>query len=157
MGSNGKANKAADHGKDPVIIIENKMTKVDPTFHDDQEVTKSKMVPSECESTDESCYLKCGKTLHSKPAQVRLIYQNVKYLHFIFTIETAKIFTIFLIEIGSYQFRLALLESRIRCWISALNMHSEISAFRAKKIMINFGPECEFYKSLLKPKCFSQF
>ena len=106
MGSNGKANKAADHGKDPIIIIENKMTKVDPTFHDDQEVTKGKMVPSECESTDESCYLKCGKILHSKPAQVRLIYQNVKYLHFIFTIETATIFTIFLIEIGLYQFRI---------------------------------------------------
>ena len=58
MGSNGKANKAADHGKDPVIIIENKMAKVDPTFHDDQVVNKSKMVPSECESTDESCHLK---------------------------------------------------------------------------------------------------
>ena len=72
MGSNGKANKTADHGKDPVIIIENKMAKVDP--HDDQEVTKGQIAPSECESTDESCYLKCGKTLHSKPAQVRLIY-----------------------------------------------------------------------------------
>ena len=112
MGSNGKANKAADHGKDPVIIIENKMAKVDPTFHGDQEVNKSKMAPSECESTGESCYLKCGKTLNSKPAQVRLIYQNVKYLHFIFTIETAIIFTIFLIEIGSYQFEIQLSKTK---------------------------------------------
>ena len=70
MGSNGKANRPADPRKDPVIIIENKMAKVDP--HDDQEVTKAQIEPSECESTDESCYLKCGKTLHSKPAQVRL-------------------------------------------------------------------------------------
>ena len=74
MGNNGKANKHADPGKDPVIIIENKMAKVDPILHDDHEVTKGEIAPSECESTDESCYIKCGKTLHSKPAQVRLIY-----------------------------------------------------------------------------------
>ena len=100
MGSNGKANRPVDPRKDPVIIIENKMAKVDP--QDDQEVTKGQLAPSECESTDESCYLKCGKTLHSKPAQVRLIYYNIQYLHFIFTIETIIIFTI---EIGSKQLK----------------------------------------------------
>ena len=78
MGNNGKANKNAEPGKDPVIIIENKMAKIDPMLEDDPEVkrTTSQIAPSECESTmnEDSCYVKCGKILHSKPAQVRMIY-----------------------------------------------------------------------------------
>ena len=79
MGGNGKANKNAEPGKDPVIIIENKMTKIDPMLENDLAVktTKGQIAPSECESTKgETCYAKCGKALHSKPAQVRLIYKN---------------------------------------------------------------------------------
>ena len=79
MGSNGKANKNAEPGKDPVIKIENKMAKIDPMLESELEVknTKDQIAPSECESTKgESCYVKCGKALHSKPAQVRLILTN---------------------------------------------------------------------------------
>ena len=51
MGSNGKANKNAEPGKDPVIIIENKMTKIDPMLENDMEdkTTKGQIAPSECE------------------------------------------------------------------------------------------------------------
>jgi len=73
MGRNGKSNKLPGPGKDPVIIIENKMTKIDPILDDDDEVTKRPLSTPECESKDESCYLKCGKTLHSKPAQSLII------------------------------------------------------------------------------------